>query len=175
MSRGRSAPWKTSAERAELLAIYARVDALMAPFSCDASTECCRFGVTGREPYATPPEIAELDGAIAALGGARALVRRATGEATARRLAVVDDERRCPLLDDEGRCRAYAARPLGCRTFFCDRARGPRRFPRDEVNRATRDLAALAARVAPEAPHGRPLTRVLAEPAEARAVAGRSR
>jgi hypothetical protein len=89
--------------------------------TCDCSTECCRFGVTGREPWVTRAEweLVVLE------------VRR-----QGRRLPVLksdddddDDEGRCPFLDDDGngggRCRIYAARPLGCRTFFCERAVQP--------------------------------------------------
>ena len=32
------------------------VDALYADWSCPSSTECCRFGVTGRQPYLTSIE-----------------------------------------------------------------------------------------------------------------------
>ena len=150
------ADWKTSASRAELLALYARVDALLAGFSCDASTECCRFGITGREPYATPPEIAEVARAVAALGGARALPKK-----TRLPVAGARDARTCALLGDDGRCRAYASRPLGCRTYFCDRVQGPGRFPREEVNRVARAVADLAARFAPADPRARPFSRVL--------------
>jgi uncharacterized protein len=150
----RTPPWKTSPARAELLALYARVDALLAPFSCDSSTECCRFGVTGREPYVTPVELAEIERAIGALG-------LRPGQRSTRSLPLVDEERRCPLLTAEGRCSIYASRPLGCRTFFCDRARGPGKLPRVEVNAIARDVADLAARFAPRDPHSRPLTRAL--------------
>jgi Fe-S-cluster containining protein len=64
------------------------------------------------------------------------------------------------MLDARGRCRIYAARPLGCRTFFCERAQGPGKLPRSEIQRAVRDLAALASRHAPRAPEGRPLSRL---------------
>ena len=49
----------------ELAALYTEVDARLASSSCPASTECCRFGVTGREPYVTSVELAYLgvDGA----------------------------------------------------------------------------------------------------------------
>ncbi len=155
------ASWKTDPARAELLAIYARVDALLAPFSCDASTDCCRFGVTGREPYVTPVELAELQRAIAARG---APLRAAPPARNRRALPLADqvDERRCPLLSGEGRCTVYQARPLGCRTFFCDRARGPGRVPRDAVNRFARDLSALSDRFSPRDPGARPLTSALA-------------
>lgn len=100
------------------MAILEQSSSLVAGSTCDCSTECCRFGVTGREPWVTR---AEWDLIVAA-------VRR-----QGRRLPVIDDddendEGRCPFLavdeaaPDRGRCRIYADRPLGCRTFFCDRA-----------------------------------------------------
>jgi Fe-S-cluster containining protein len=151
----RTPPWKNSTARAELLAVYARVDALLAPFSCEESTECCRFGVTGREPYVTPVELAELGHAIAARGSA--LPRPARSP---RALPIVDEERPCPLLTREGRCSVYASRPLGCRTFFCDRAQGPGKLPRADLNAAARSIADLAARFAPRDPHARPLSKL---------------
>ena len=147
--------WKRSPLRTELRALYDEVDALLAPYSCDSSTECCRFGVTGREPYVTPAEVAELTVAIRAHGGLK----------KPKRLPIHVDakERRCALLDDEGRCSVYASRPFGCRTFFCDRIVGPKKFPRSEVQRLARAIADLSARHAPRAPYARPLTRVLPE------------
>jgi Fe-S-cluster containining protein len=160
VSADRRTPWKTSPARAELLALYARVDALLAPYSCDASTDCCRFGVTGREPYVTPPEIAEVERAVAALGGERALASKRTLPIASR----AEGERRCAMLDDAGRCRIYESRPLGCRTFFCERVRGPGRVPRDEIQRIARAVADLAARFAPHDPHARPFSRVFGAP-----------
>ena len=131
----RAPRWKTSSARPLLLAIYARVDALLAPFSCDASAECCHFGLTGREPYVTPIELAEIELALTRRGSA--LARLPT---VPRRLPVVADARRCPLLDENGRCSVYASRPLGCRTFFCDRVQGPRTpsARRDQLQRPVR-------------------------------------
>ncbi len=57
---------KSDPHRAELFAIYAEVDALLAPFTCDSTTECCDFGLTGREPYPTAVELAEVERAMAA-------------------------------------------------------------------------------------------------------------
>jgi Fe-S-cluster containining protein len=151
----RTPSWKGSPARAELLALYARVDALLAPFSCDGTTECCRFGVTGREPYVTPIELAEIAHAVAARG---AVLPKAPARLS---LPVVTDERPCPLLDAAGRCSIYASRPLGCRTFFCDRVQGPGRLPRTEINAVARSVADLAARYAPRDPHSRPLSRAL--------------
>jgi Fe-S-cluster containining protein len=159
--------WKTSEQRRELLRMYAEVDELLSPYACDASTECCRFGITGREPYPTKAELLEVGLAIRA-GGFR--LDRAGGERPKRGKAralpvlggagVASDERRCPLLSDEGRCRIYASRPFGCRTFFCDRVRGGR-LPRSDIQRLSRQIADLSARVDPVDPHARPLTRVL--------------
>lgn len=137
----------------ELRAIYAEVDALTVGYACDASTECCRFSVTGREPYPTAVERAELERAVRALGGSRK-----------RRSLPLASERRCPLLADEGRCVVYEARPFGCRTFFCDRARGPagesvRSLPRSEILRLGRAVADLSARFSPADPGPRPLSR----------------
>lgn len=138
---------------AELRALYAEVEGLTAGFTCDASTDCCRFGVTGREPYPTAVELALLEHAVRARGGL-----------PKRRTLPVAGERRCALLSDEGRCLAYDARPFGCRTFFCERARGPagedaRDLPRREIQALARRIADLSARVAPADPGPRPLSR----------------
>lgn len=145
---------------AELRALYARVDQALAGWACDASTDCCRFGVTGREPYPTAVELAELERAVRARGGLPK--RRALPLASPR------DERRCALLGDDGRCLVYASRPFGCRTFFCERGRGPvgepaTSLPRELIGEMARDVAALSARFAPADPGPRPLSRASAE------------
>jgi Fe-S-cluster containining protein len=159
--------------RASLLALYAEVDSLLAPFSCDGTTECCRFGITGREPYPTAVEIALVKHAIARAGitlstpprNKRALpVLGGASSASPRRDAEAGSERACPLLSAEGRCRVYAARPFGCRTFFCDRVEGPGKLPRREIQRISRAIADLSARFAPQDPLPRPLTRALCSP-----------
>ena len=155
--------WKDHAAHAELLRLYAEVDALLAPFSCDDSTECCQFGVTGREPYPTAVELAEVKSAMAGQG-----IGAAPPSATKRRLPIADPAKRCPLLSSEGRCRVYASRPFGCRTFFCDRAQGPGKLPRGEIQRLSRAIADLSARAFPENPLPRALTRALADPFSAR-------
>lgn len=156
---------EAAAALAALRALYAEVDALAEGWSCDASTDCCRFGVTGREPYPTAIERAELERAVRARGG---LPKR-------RSLPVVggaggggrggEDERRCALLSDEGRCLVYASRPFGCRTFFCERATGPagegaRELPRREIARLARAILDLSERFAPADPGPRPLSRI---------------
>ena len=144
----------------ELRRLYERVDEALVGWGCDASTECCRFGVTGREPYPTAVEVAELERAVRARGG---LPKR-----RALPLASKDgsDERRCALLGEDNRCLVYASRPFGCRTFFCERARGPvgeragSDLPRETIAEVARDIATLSARFAPAAPGPRPLSRV---------------
>ena len=139
---------------AALRVLYARVDAVLDGWGCDASTDCCRFGVTGREPYPTAVELAELERALLARGG---LPKRRT-------LAIVD-ERRCALLGDDGRCVVYRSRPFGCRTFFCERARdtvGQRAdeaLPRHAIAAFGREIVELSARFAPGDPGPRPLSR----------------
>jgi Fe-S-cluster containining protein len=149
-----SSNFKTSAERAELLALYAELDALLAPYSCDVSGDCCHFATTGREPYPTAVELAEIELAVRARG-------KDLGRATKRPLPLADDQRRCPLLGEDRRCTIYASRPLGCRTFFCDRMTGPRKLPRPEIQRISRAIADLSARYAPRDPRPRPLMNAL--------------
>ncbi|MFT3772202.1 MAG: YkgJ family cysteine cluster protein [Minicystis sp.] len=167
MSR-RTAADPTDNLLAELAAIYEDADALYWGWSCPASTECCRFGITGREPYVTSIELLAVRRAIAARGGQRAwkrapvVARDPEGTSTSRvALPVVTEERTCPLLDASGRCAAYASRPLGCRTFFCDRADAPGKVKQRDVNALVRRIQDLAAKHEPGGDKGRPLTRAL--------------
>jgi uncharacterized protein len=156
--------WKHHPARAELLALYKEVDALIAPFSCPSSGECCHFARTGREPYPHAVELEEVTHAAKATNalpsGAAARRRR-----PAKRLKILaaDEERTCALLGDDGRCRIYASRPFGCRTFFCERVEGPRKWPRDEVQAIGRRIADLSARAFPRDPGPRALSKVLAK------------
>lgn len=141
---------------AELRTLYDEVSGLTHGFGCDASTDCCRFGVTGREPYPTAVEVALLEREVRARGGL-----------PKRRTLPVAAERRCALLSDEGRCLVYEARPFGCRTFFCERARGPagegvRDLPRKDIQDLARRIADLSARAVADEPGPRPLSRVTA-------------
>jgi Fe-S-cluster containining protein len=149
---------------------YAAIDRELDGWSCSQSTDCCRFGVTGREPYPTTIEVAELERAVRARGG---LAKR--------RSLPVAGERRCALLGDDGRCVVYASRPYGCRTFFCERGEGPsgeRGAPARQsgaigaqVKAIASDIASLSARYTREIggqgggdadPGPRPLSRVTA-------------
>jgi len=131
--------------------VYESVDRTLAGWSCEGSADCCRFGETGREPYLWPAEWALLSQALAAKGR----------PAPARRsLRIVGD---CPLLDDAGHCSVYAARPFGCRTFFCERADGPtRRPPRAALAELGRRVAAISEAAEPGS-GPRTLTRWLAD------------
>ena len=109
----------------------------------------------------TSIELAALRRAVDARGGARSW-KRASGRAPrARGCRVVDEERACPLLDAAGRCAVYAARPLGCRTFFCDRAEVVAPIRQREVNALVRRIQEIAARHEPDGDRGRPLTKAL--------------
>ncbi|MGK3993795.1 YkgJ family cysteine cluster protein [Sorangium sp. So ce1024] len=160
---------------AELSAVYSEAEEVFRGWTCQASTECCRFGITGREPYVTSIELAAVRRAIASRGGPRALqgIVRAGGagapepasggDAGRRRALPQAAERRCPMLTDAGRCAIYAARPLGCRTFFCDRASAGSPVRHNDVTRLVRKIQEVAARHEPGGDLGRPLTRALAD------------
>lgn len=145
-------------ELAALLELYAEVDALYAGASCPASSECCRFGITGREPQVTALEATLVKRAIARRGGLPSEKRRALPLADA---SDASKERICPLLDQNARCSIYADRPLGCRTFYCQRADVPSPPSRRELQDVVRRLQDLAARFAPDGDKPRALTRVL--------------
>lgn len=169
---------------AELEAIYQEAEEAFLGWTCPASTECCRFGITGREPYVTSIELAAIRRAIAARGGPRALQALVRAEAPrapeptalavaprGRRTFAPTAERRCPMLTDAGRCAIYASRPLGCRTYYCDRASAAAPVRHQDVTRLVRKVQAIAARHEPGGDLGRPLTRALSDPA-ARAGGG---
>jgi uncharacterized protein len=150
-----------------LAEVYADADLAFSGWSCPASTECCRFGITGREPYVTSIELAAIERAIAARGGARAWRRASPISAvTPKRgvsLPLVNEERRCPMLTDGGQCAIYTSRPLGCRTFYCDRASPGARVRHREINALVRRVQEISARHQPDGDRGRPLSRALGE------------
>ncbi len=160
--------WKDNPARAELLALYKETDALLAPFSCDASADCCHFARTGREPYPTAVELAEVEHTIKAIGGLPKPSRKlplvggaVDSRSAAGARASTEDERTCPLLGKDGRCRVYAGRPFGCRTFFCERMTGPKKLPRDALQALGRRIADLSHRAFPRDPGPRPLRRAI--------------
>jgi len=122
----------------ELRAIYRQADAAYAPFSCPASGECCQLARTQRQPWLWYPEW-------------KLLASRHT-------LPPRRKDGGCPYLDPAGRrCTVYADRPFGCRTFFCERIRGPARQPTDTVDALLRRLEAVSQRVMPTLTGPRPL------------------
>jgi Fe-S-cluster containining protein len=140
----------------ELRRLYARVDALYADWSCPSSTECCRFGITGRQPYVTSIELSLIRHGLAGRGGPLAPRRRA--------LPITRDaetERVCPLLDRSGACSVYAERPLGCRTFYCGKAQRGLGPEREDLRELVRELQDLAARHELGGELARPITRAL--------------
>jgi Fe-S-cluster containining protein len=120
----------------ELEAVYRKAEALYSGWGCARSGECCQLARTGREPYAWPLEWLRLRGALER-AGRLPLAPRPDGA--------------CPLLDDAGRCSAYADRPLGCRTFYCERGHGPRKVTREEVTALMVRLERAAQELDPEA------------------------
>jgi hypothetical protein len=144
------------AQLAELAALYEDVDALYQGASCERSTECCRFGLTGREPHVTSIELAMVRRALGMRGGWPAKKHRA--------LPLSGDgarERACPMLTEAGRCAVYAARPLGCRTFYCTRAVLAAPVDRRALREVVRRLSALALRHSPQGDQPRLFSRAL--------------
>lgn len=124
------------------LTVLAAADHELAGWTCPASTECCRFGLTGREPYLTAAEWDALATEVARQGRKLPAAPRDK-----------DDDGTCPFLSAAGRCTVYAARPLGCRTFYCDRASPAGRYPRARLAELVHELESLSRPAAP----GRPL------------------
>ncbi|MBW2525293.1 MAG: YkgJ family cysteine cluster protein [Deltaproteobacteria bacterium] len=136
----------------ELRAVYLEVDELSSLHSCPRSTRCCRFGLTGREPYVTSIELAALRHALRARGARLPRQRPAPLRDSGRR-----DEQCCPLLDHQGRCSVYEARPLGCRTHWCHDADRPTTVPHRGVVELVRRIEQIAERHETGGDVGRPL------------------
>ena len=172
--------WRDHPAREELLGLFREADVLSAGCSCTCATatvredaRCCRFAVTGREPYPTPLELCEVNHAIRASGGKAPGGKASGGKASqgpsltrrgGRGLPLAREQGGdCPLLADDGRCGIYASRPFGCRTFFCQGHEAPRHV-REAHQALGRRISALAARYFPRDPGPRPFTRALAGP-----------
>lgn len=131
----------------ELTALYRMADAAYAPFSCPATAECCQLAARGREPWLWEVEWKALRNAVPSLPPPR-------------------PDGGCPFLDGTGqRCTAYGHRPLGCRTYFCRRIRGPAQEPVAEIDRLQRRLESIGRTLNPEESGPRPLTAWYAEAA----------
>ena len=153
----------------ELRALLGEVDALYAHHSCPGSAECCKFGITGREPYVTSIEAELVARGIARAGKTVASLRARSASGRRRALPIAREgkdaptnvdagtrqrEGWCLLLTDDGRCSVYADRPLGCRTFYCDRAIEGRKVKQKEVNELVRRVKDLALRYDPPGARG---------------------
>src|SRR5262249_17871722 len=92
--------------RAALSALYDAVDTEVDRLGpvCALSGRCCRFAEYGHLLFVSAPEAALL------LDEAPPPSRP------------LDQGESCPWQDASGRCTARAARPLGCRVYFCDPA-----------------------------------------------------
>lgn len=109
-----------------LTALYREADRTYVPWSCPASGDCCQIGKTGLQPWLWPVEWLRLKRALADAGRSLPPPRQDGG---------------CPMLDPQGRrCTVYADRPLGCRTYFCHRVRGPADQPYEEMDALQRRL-----------------------------------
>jgi Fe-S-cluster containining protein len=100
----------------EVLAIYDGLPSGTWARDCRSRTTCCRFRLTGKTPHLTKGEALALAAGL-----------RASGRTT----IPPSPDGSCPLLEKQGRCLAYAHRPLGCRTHFCEAAGGM--IPRADV------------------------------------------
>jgi Fe-S-cluster containining protein len=109
----------------ETRAVLEQASRLYEPFSCPATAECCHLAVTTRPPWLWPTEWAVLREALPSIPPPR------PGGG-------------CRLLDAAGlRCTAYDARPFGCRTFFCEKRRGPVNEPTARTHALLDELRSL--------------------------------
>ncbi|MDP3151289.1 MAG: YkgJ family cysteine cluster protein [Archangium sp.] len=119
--------WQRAAT--ETRAVLRQGSAAWARHSCPGTSECCQLATTKRPPWLWPSEWKVLEARLAR-------DRRALPAARA--------DGGCPFLDAGGkRCTVYEDRPLGCRTFFCQRIIGPNKLPADETNALMERLSAL--------------------------------
>jgi len=94
------------AGRAEIAQVYADFerDRDAVKPRCDASGACCRFEAYGHRLFITTIEMAAFARSVAVAADA------------------AWDGTGCPYQSAAGRCTAHAARPFGCRVYFCDDA-----------------------------------------------------
>lgn len=120
----------------EVRAVYTEVEARKPERNCQLRTECCQFKLTGATPLVTRGE------ALLLAQGFKAAGRKELPE---------KEDGSCPLLKADGKCMAYAERPFGCRTHFCDAAGGP--YERRTVLDLIRRLEVLDAISGGDGPH----------------------
>jgi uncharacterized protein len=130
--------WRMTRALREVSTVYAQADEAYAKYSCPASADCCQLRKRGRQPWLWEPEWRMLEAELARQGRPLPIAPRPDGA--------------CPLLDASGqRCTVYAARPLGCRTYFCERRTGPEREPLARMVALSKRLERIAQEVAPGA------------------------
>jgi uncharacterized protein len=135
MSKGRPLPQLppasvAAAKQALLRADYAVVGGSCACNDHEPKALCCRFDVTGREPWLT-----EMEWTLV----------WAAHQRTGRRLsATTDADGSCPFLSSSSLCVIYESRPLGCRTHFCQHAEHAPPPARKALLEVVADLAALS-------------------------------
>jgi len=120
----RASPWGAppgfAAPSAEAVAavkdIYADVEAALGPSAgaCQACGRCCRFRAGGLVLFASSLEMVVLLAEVGPPDVSRFIVG-----------GPVDGNWICPY-QEGNRCAARDARPLGCRTYFCDEEAGRR-------------------------------------------------
>jgi putative zinc- or iron-chelating protein len=121
---------KADRERnARALEVLGRADRQLEGWSCPRSADCCRFDGTGREPYLTEVEWHLIEAEVARQG---------------RKLPAEPDDGACPFLTAERRCSIYAARPIGCRTYYCGRAAAAGPYPRAALGALVHELEGVA-------------------------------
>src|SRR5262245_12444368 len=98
--------------RSDLRALYEKLDQTITRLGprCALSGRCCRFQEFGHTLFLSAPELDFL------LSGEPAPSRP------------LDDGETCPWQDSHSRCTARAARPMGCRIYFCDSDYEPKAF-----------------------------------------------
>jgi hypothetical protein len=136
----------------QALTVLQEADHLVESWSCptchgEGSGErarCCHFGKSGHEPWLTEVEWRLLEREVARQG---------------RSMPRVPEDGRCPFLDASALCSVYQARPLGCRTYFCDESSGLGSWPRPAISRLPWRLEELSRRPLPgDDGRARPLT-----------------
>ena len=123
-------------------AIYRQAEALFDGWGCARSGDCCQLAKTGREPYAWRAEWLRVRAALEKQGRAPPPPRT---------------DGACPLLDARGGCSVYADRPLGCRTFYCERGFGSKKVERGQVTALMTKLERVAQALDPDEAQPRPL------------------
>jgi Fe-S-cluster containining protein len=121
--------WRWRAAVTETRAVYVKADETWRPYSCPSSADCCHKAMSSRPPWLWPSEWRLLVDALAR---------------EKRPLPPPRADGACPFLDAAGkRCTVYASRPFGCRTFFCEKVKGPSVQPSEGTNALLERLEAL--------------------------------